>query len=117
MKCNLLKDIDIKLIKEFTHNKQDLIISTLHLFSEDLINAQKNLTIAYINDDIKKLKFITHRIKSNMHLLGLNELGKLCDEIAKKNISTDEIKELCNSIFKSIPFILDSIEIELKKWE
>jgi HPt (histidine-containing phosphotransfer) domain-containing protein len=112
-----MKDFDIKIIREFTHHKQEHIVSTLHLLSESLINDQKKIATALINNDIKNLKFITHRTKSNFHLLGLKKLGKLCAEVAIKDSTPDEIKKICASIVKKIPAILGGIEIELKKWK
>jgi HPt (histidine-containing phosphotransfer) domain-containing protein len=109
---HLIQDFNIKMVREFTHNNDEFIVSTLHLLSEALIDEQKNLSTALINNDLEILKFITHRIKSNFHLLGLKNLGELCDEVAKKDTSLDEVKELCASIVKSIPYLLGKIELQ-----
>lgn len=114
-KFKTMENFDIKTLREFTNNKESLIISTLQLLSETLIEDKKRLNNAIDKTDEKILRSIAHKMKPNFYLLGLNDLGEFCDEICLNNISKEHIKELSLNITNSIPQILIRIDQELKK--
>ncbi len=117
IEAHFMENFDIKTLREFTNNKETLIISTLHLLSETLTDDEKGLSTAFENNNEKVLKSIAHRMKPNLYLLGLSRLGQFCDEICANDKSLDEIKELSFAIISAIPNILNDIEIELKNME
>ncbi|PCI96379.1 MAG: hypothetical protein COB15_10450 [Flavobacteriales bacterium] len=108
-----MENFDIKTLREFTNNKEKLIISTLHLLSETLAEDEKRFSIALQNNDGKILKSIAHKMKPNLYLLGLNRLGKLCDEIGVNNKPLEDIKKSSTIIVDFIPSILNDINLEL----
>ena len=117
IKPNLMENFDIKTLREFTNNKQELIMSTLHLLSETLMDDKIGLSAALKNNNEKVLKSIAHRMKPNLYLLGLSGLGEFCQEIGINQKSLNEIKELSTAIIEAIPKILNDIANELKKME
>ena len=52
-------------------------------------------------------------MKPNLYLLGLNRLGKLCDEIGINNKPLEDIKKSSTIIVDFIPSILNDINLEL----
>ena len=117
IKPNLMENFDIKTLREFTNNKQELIVSTLHLLSETLTDDKIGLSAALENNNEKVLKSIAHRMKPNLYLLGLSRLGEFCHEIGANEKSLNDIKELSTAIIEAIPNILNDIENELKTME
>lgn len=108
-----MENFDIKTLREFTNNKETLIVSTLQLLSETLIEDEKRLSNALEYNNVKILKSIAHKMKPNFYLLGLNKLGESCDDIGLTDSSTEYINELSSIIIKSIPEIISRINIEL----
>jgi PAS domain S-box-containing protein len=117
IEVHFLENFNIKTLREFTNNKQKLIISTLHLLTETITDDEKSLSAAFKNNDEKVIRSLAHRMKPNLYLLGLSRLGKLCDEICANDKTLEEVKELSSIIIKTIPTILNDIKIELKNLE
>jgi PAS domain S-box-containing protein len=113
-KIQTMENFDIKTLRKFTNDNQELIISTLHLLSETLADDENSLLNAWRNDNRKVLKSIAHRMKPNLYLLGLKRLGEFCDDICGTDKPLNETKELSKIIIDSIPVILNDIKIELK---
>jgi len=108
-----MENFDIKTLREFTSNKETLIVSTLQLLSETLIEDEIRLSNALESNNVKILKSIAHKMKPNFYLLGLNKLGESCDDIGLTDSSTEYINVLSSVIIKSIPEIISRINIEL----
>ncbi len=108
-----LDDFNIDKLKEFTNNKQKIIISTLHLLSETLEIDAKILDNAIKNKDDKTLKSIAHKMKPNFDLIGLKKLKENSESIQKSDNPIKELEDEAINIIKSIPHILYKINVEL----
>ena len=110
-----LNEFNIDKLKEFTNNKQTIIISTLHLLSETLDIDAKLLDTAIQTKDNKTLRSIAHKMKPNFDLIGLEQLTKISERIQKNDNPIEMLENEAITILKSIPEILYKIDIELTK--
>jgi PAS domain S-box-containing protein len=111
----LIGEFNIKRLQEFTNNKQDIIISTLHLLSKTLEEDFKIFSKAIANKNTKVLKSVAHKVKPNLDLIGLERLRKACDDIETGNKPINEMENTANTIVETMPHILYKINTELNK--
>lgn len=116
--CNLISDgsceadmsehVDIEALEMYTNGKEELLISTLNELKKAFLTDAQSIETALENKDSKSLRSLSHKIKPNFFMIGMNKLGELCKEIEHTEDETKvymKVKLLLNSI----PPVIDEI--------
>lgn len=110
--------IELQEILKECMGQADLLKELVRLFKRNILEFIGSVKVNLENEDVEKIGFASHKIKSSLRMMrinGLLQLAEQIDSICKNDKDLKHIKFLYNQFVDEYPGVEEALDAELKK--
>lgn len=100
-------ELDLKYLREVSGGNEEFVQQIIEIFIEDTPSMLNNIRESYAKGDFEKVKFYTHKLTSQLPMVGLNGAVDDARLIEKECNSLPDLEDRINGL---IDFIEKGIE-------
>jgi PAS domain S-box-containing protein len=104
---------DLSQLRQITRGDEQFIIKMIQVFITETSKSINELLAAFDANDIKKVKFVAHRMKSSMGNLSIQTGAKLAQQIEKTEWAADNYHQL-NELINEFKHLVEEVLRQLK---